>query len=78
MAIPDAGCGEERLGFSWQCQTLVVWFERRWVLMAVPEAGCWGERRGSHGISRCWLWGREAGVLMAVPIAGRGRGKRGL
>ena len=47
--------------FSWQPQTLVVWF--RGV--------------GSHGSPRRWLWGAEAGLLMAVSDSGCGEERRG-
>ena len=36
---PEDGCEEERLGFSWQSQTLVVG----------------GRGGGSYGSPRCWL-----------------------
>ena len=69
MAVPDAGCGWRRRGFSWQSQTLVVEagvlisvshpgsVGEAGVLMAVSDAGCVGERRGFHGSPICWLWG---------------------
>ena len=73
--------GEDRRGFSWQSQTLVV--VAGGILMAVAD-GSHGrprhwllgrERPDSHGNSRYWLWRGEAGVLMAVPDAGCGGGE---
>ena len=45
MTIPDAGCGGDRWGFSWQFpDTICGGFMDAGVLMAVPYAACWGKR----------------------------------
>ena len=77
MAVPDAGCGWEIRGFSWQSQTLVVIWGDSEVLMAVSDAGSgreiwrflWQSQmlvvlRKSwvfHGCPRRWLWGERQG-----------------
>ena len=67
IAIPDTGYGGERRGFSWQSQTLVVGVgDRRGFSWQFPGAGP-GECGGSL---KCWLWGGELGVFMAVPYVG--------
>ena len=45
--------GEDTRRFSWQSQMLIVG----------------GRSGGSHGSLRCWLFGLETGVFMAVPEA---------
>ena len=45
MAVPIAGRGQGRQGFSWQSQMLVVGGEAG-VLISVLVAGCRWERRG--------------------------------
>ena len=54
--------GEQRRGFLWQSQTLVV------------RVG----GGGSNGNLRCWFWAEEARVLMAVPEAGCGEKTQGV
>ena len=45
IAIPDAGCGVERRGFS--CR--------------FPDAGCARKRLGFSRQSQCWMWGGRGG-----------------
>ena len=60
MAVPEAGFGWEKWGFSWQSQLLVVGGEAG-VQMAVSDAFFCGRVWCSHGSPRHWLWGGRGG-----------------
>ena len=78
MAVPDDGCGTERQGFSCHSQTLVVGEQRRlfsWQSQTLV-VGVGGV--GSNGNLRCWFWGGEEMVLMALPEAGCGGEEAGV
>ena len=65
----------QRWGFSWQLQTLVVGVEAG-VLTVVPYAYGGGERGGgSLATPRRWLLGRRGGVLISISDAGFGGGE---
>ena len=91
MAIPEAGCGEERRGSHgsvrrWLCGWRGSGFSLQSLrlVVGVGEAGfSWhfqtlvvdGRGGSSHGSSRRWLWGGELVVLISVSEAGCGGGE---
>ena len=66
MAFPDAGCGGERQGFSWQSQSLVE---------DVGSGGCRWERGGFSWQFRTLVVEGESVVLISVSASGC-RGER--